>query len=137
MMPQQPLNRHQPLIQPQSHRQRQQQAMQLRMEKERTQAGLLNPIGETSHYDSLTDTLTIKKSQDVEPFLNEMRREKNDNPDGFTDERTMRKIGSIPLSLAHKWLVEDGFDCLDPNNAKEVRRRLNEFTKLRAVDIVV
>jgi hypothetical protein len=38
------------------------------------------------------------------------------------------------MSLAQQWLTEDGFDCMDPNNAKEVKRRLNEFNKLRTVD---
>ena len=97
----------------------------------------LNPVHEEYHYDALTDRLTIHKTQDVEGHLDAVRREKNENPNGMSDGRTWRKIGSIPMSLAHKWLVEDGFDCMDPNNAKEVRRRLNTNDKLRTVDRMV
>ena len=98
---------------------------------------LINPTSEDYHYDSLTDKLVIKRTEDVTEHLNSVRQEKNDNPDGFTDKRGLRKIGSIPMSVAAKWLAEDGFDCLDPNNAKEVRRRLNENDKLRTVDRTV
>ena len=102
-----------------------------------TKSALINPTFETSHYDELTDRLTIKRSEDVSGHLNDTRQEKNDNPDGYSKDRTWRKIGSIPMSLAAQWLAEEGFDCLDPNNAKEVRRRLNEHDKLRTVDRMV
>ena len=94
----------------------------------------LNPVREETHYDADNDRLTIRKVEDVENHLDAVRREKNENPDGMSRSRTWRKIGSIPMTLAHKWLVEDGFDCMDPNNAKAVLRKLNEFNKLRTVD---
>jgi len=94
----------------------------------------LEPVHEAYHYDTLTDRLTIRKTQDVEGHLDAVRREKNENPNGMSDGRTWRKIGSIPMSLAHKWLVEDGFDCMDPNNSQAVKKKLNEYNKLRTVD---
>jgi hypothetical protein len=99
-----------------------------------TTSVLINPTSDDYHYDSLTDRLVIKRSEDVSAHLNMIQQQKNENSDGWTDRRTMRKIGSIPMSVAAKWLAEDGFDCMDPNNAKEVKRRLNTNAKLRTVD---
>ena len=99
-----------------------------------TPTGMINPTSEKVEYDSLTDRLSIQRTEDVSSHLDHVRRERNDNPNGMSDSGNWRKIGSIPMSLAAQWLAEEGFDCLDPNNAKEVKRRLNEHDKLRTVD---
>lgn len=65
--------------------------------------------------------------------MREIRQEKNDLPNGMGNNANYRKIGSIPMIIAAQWFQE-GFNCLDPNNAKEVKRRLNEFNKFRTVD---
>jgi len=95
---------------------------------------MINPTSEKSEYDSLTHKLTIQTTEDVSDHLEAIRQEKNVNPNGMSDSGNWRKIGSIPMTLAAQWLTEDGFDCMDPNNAKEVKRRLNEHNKLRTVD---
>ncbi len=93
----------------------------------------LNPVRETISFDHATDTLFIKRTEDLQGHIDDIRREKNDLPNGMGNNSNWRKIGSIPLIIASQWWAE-GFNCLDPNNAKEVRRRLNEFNKFRTVD---
>lgn len=75
-----------------------------------------------------------EKVQDVEPILRRNRALRN-HDDGFNASRDGRRIASIPMIVHMKWLQE-GFDCTDPANEKELRRRLNssEWSALRTSD---
>ena len=84
-------------------------------------------------WDSATQTLYIEKVEDLQSHIDEVARDKADNPLGLVGSANWRRIGSIPHTIIDKWWHE-GFNAMDPNNAKEVRRRLNEMTKFRTVD---
>lgn len=67
-------------------------------------------------------TFHVEKVQDVEPILN--RNKELQKEDGFNSDRSGRRIASIPMAVHLRWLSE-GFDCTDPANEVEFRRRLN------------
>lgn len=77
-------------------------------------------------------TLEIQRVQDVESILDWNKRQQNDG-DGYTPSRDMKKIASIPLVVAEKWLNEEGINIFDPNHKDAVRRKLNsnEYLWLR------
>lgn len=78
--------------------------------------------------------LIIRTSVDVEPLIEEIQAEKNENPNGFSKSRNWRKIGSLPMIIIEKWLREKGIDLMKPGNEKYVKQALNEMTKFRTVD---
>jgi len=45
----------------------------------------------------------------------------------------MRRAASIPNLLIHKWLVEEGWNAMDPACAKKLKQKLNstEYLYLR------
>ncbi len=63
----------------------------------------------THHYDELTDTTTIQRTQDAEPIIEHNKRLQTMN-DGYSPSRELRRIASIPLVVFEKWLQEDGLD---------------------------
>lgn len=69
------------------------------------------------------DKFHVEKVQDVAPILNRNKRLQTQD-DGFNADRSGRRIASIPMAVHLRWLSE-GFDCTDPNNEAELRRRLN------------
>lgn len=46
--------------------------------------------------------------------------------DGYTQDRTMRRVATIPPIIWLKWLNEDGRDVYKPENAKWLCDRLND-----------
>lgn len=46
--------------------------------------------------------------------------------DGYTQDRTLRRVASIPLIIWLKWLNEEGWDAFKPENAKKLCDRLND-----------
>lgn len=46
--------------------------------------------------------------------------------DGYSPSRELRRVASIPFCLIHKWMVEEGWNALDPNCADQLRRKLND-----------
>ena len=92
----------------------------------------------TFDYDSLTDTTIIQTVQDCEPILNENRRLREMN-DGYSPSRELKRIASIPMELARKWIHEAGLNEADfwqwPARAQNefFRRkyRSNEYQDLR------
>lgn len=45
--------------------------------------------------------------------------------DGYTQDRTLRRVASIPLIIWLKWLNEEGWDAFKPENAKKLMDKLN------------
>lgn len=78
--------------------------------------------------------MIIKRTEDVEPVIDDVTEFKNNTRNGFSKSGNFRKIGSIPLIVVHQWLVEKGIDLMAPGNEKYVRQALNEMNKFRTVD---
>lgn len=53
--------------------------------------------------------------------------------DGYTADRSMRRVASIPLGLLLYWRNVEGWNPLAPENAKKLKEKLNssEFLWLR------
>lgn len=87
-----------------------------------------------AHGDKKGERLFIG-SQDVDPILDANMAMRNHN-DGYSPSRELRRVGSIPVHLIHKWKLEEGWDAFDPDHAEKLRQKLNDldFIKLRTAD---
>lgn len=90
------------------------------------------PVKSFFHYDGLSETFTIKYVQDCTDLIEWNKAAQNHN-DGYSPTRNIRRACSIPLGLQRKWLAEEGWDCMDPQNWPKLKRRLNDpdFRHLR------
>jgi len=97
----------------------------------------LTGITDIFEYDSLTDTTTLSRHQDVQPILEDNKLLQN-NPEytkhGFKNE--FWHYGSIPIVLIEKWLNEEGLDVFNKNHSKRMFQKLNspEYKYLRSTD---
>ena len=69
-------------------------------------------------------TYTVHSSQDVEPILDLNKAMANHN-DGYSPSRELRRVATIPNILINKWLVEEGWNALDPANGDKLASKLN------------
>lgn len=76
-------------------------------------------------YDEMTGKTTLRYAQDVESIL-ESNQQFQNLSDGYTKDRAMQFVGSIPLVIINKWLVEDGINVWDKNHWPAVQRKLND-----------
>lgn len=69
---------------------------------------------------------------DVEPILDNNKAMATHN-DGYTPDRSMRRVASIPMIVLHKWQVEEGWDPFDPANQDKLAAKLDssEYAYLR------
>lgn len=83
-------------------------------------------------HDHEDGTYSVVERQDVTPIL-ETNKAMATHNDGYTPSREMRRAASIPNLLIHKWLVEEGWNALDPACAKKLKQKLNssEYLYLR------
>ena len=72
------------------------------------------------------NTFQIHEVQDVRPILEHNKAMANEDHKGWTKSRDMRKVGSIPLSVIHKWRVEKGIDVFNRDHWPAVARLLND-----------
>jgi hypothetical protein len=91
---------------------------------------LYRSMGGTTHYWRDTEGgAEIKSVTDVAPILEENKAKYTHN-DGWSPSKEMRRVGSIPFALIHKWLAEDGVNVLDaghdPHAAAYLLRKLND-----------
>ena len=83
-------------------------------------------------------TIIQRTKQNVQPVLdmNSLRRNDADiSKNGI--KQSWWQIGSIPVEVAQKWKIEEGFDILSPDvHPSEIVKRLRmaEFEKLRTTD---
>lgn len=70
-------------------------------------------------------THTFAASQDTAPILDRNRAMANHN-DGYTRDREMRRVASIPFVLIQQWLHEEGWNAMDPANADRLAKKLND-----------
>lgn len=93
---------------------------------------LLNDDGGVSsvfHYDPDGDKSTIETVQDCEPIVENNKALQTDGTTGDFQGKWGRRIASIPLVVAQKWMQEDGVNWLAlPKHEKAVylRRKLND-----------
>lgn len=80
------------------------------------------------HYDDASDVLTVQRTQDVEPILNNVVGYVN-SCDGYSPSREMRFLAEIPNTIIEQWLNE-GINIFDPDHKQAVKRKLAEYTKL-------
>lgn len=64
-----------------------------------------NPI--RFHFDDLTDRVTLQKTQDCEPILEDNKRLQTEG-DGYSPSRELRRVGRVPLNLISQMLQQDG-----------------------------
>lgn len=85
----------------------------------------------TLHHDGMSDITTIKQTQDVDPYLDANKAERDNQPSKMGDG--LQKIASIPLILIETWRKEIGGDPLSIANRGWLMRRLNDpaYSKLR------
>jgi len=83
-------------------------------------------------HDHEDGTYSVVERQDAAPIL-EINKAMATHNDGYTPSREMRRAASIPNLLIHKWLVEEGWNALDPACSKKLKQKLNssEYLYLR------
>lgn len=86
---------------------------------------------ETFHYDELTGTTTVKKTQDVEGYLDKNKRERGEQVSGWKGD--MHKVASVPFVLIEQWCKELGCNILEAKNRHLLMLKLNDrdYSKLR------
>lgn len=74
-------------------------------------------------------------TQENDPTLDRNRAMATHN-DGYTPDRTMRRVASIPLTLVLKWKLEEGWDAFNPHHAHKLAQKLNDpqYLYLRTAD---
>ena len=85
-------------------------------------------VSSTFHYDPDGDQSIVRTVQDVEPILENNKNLQTLN-DGYTADRSLRRIASIPLVVVQQWMKEDGVNWLAlPRDEKAayLRRKLND-----------
>ena len=94
------------------------------MESIRTDGELIYADEETLVHEK-GDSLLITNVEDIEPVMAEVHEARKLNNNGFSNKRTMRYLGSVPLStlLKHPELADDN----------ELRKYLRRRERLRAV----
>jgi len=88
----------------------------------------LTGVTEWAHIDEMSDECAIQHTQDVEPIIERNKRLQNEGPNMSAD-KSLHWIGSIPLVIAHKWIVEDGINWLalpKPEMRSYVNRKLSD-----------
>ncbi len=72
------------------------------------------------------DKIIERKTQDVEPILEDNKRLYNEPGGGWSKSRELRRVASIPLVVAEKWMREEGIDIFSPDHWPAIRRKLND-----------
>ena len=72
--------------------------------------------GEVSHFwEELPDgSALIHSVQDVGPAIEAAKAMRNHN-DGYSDNRSFRRVAHVPHGLRNKWLQEEGWDAYRPD----------------------
>lgn len=77
------------------------------------------------HYDRADDRVIIEAEQDVEPVLKGNREMRNSN-DGYTQDRSMKRVARIPLVVVEKIIREQGWDPLHQDNRDRLLQLLDD-----------
>lgn len=83
---------------------------------------------------------TALARQEVTPILERNQASATHN-DGYTADRSMARIASIPISVIYKWLTEEGWYAFDPDPdvQKKLAAKLDdpEWRYLRTSELIV
>lgn len=83
-----------------------------------------------------TDGFAVVSVQDVAPIVEANRAARNHN-DGYSADRTFRRVATVPHSLRDKWLQEEGWDAWRPDlYPEQLARKFNDpdYADLRTAD---
>ena len=76
-------------------------------------------------HDAATGVSTIEYRQDAGPVIEANKRLQNEG-DGYSPSRDLRRAAGIPAIIVMKWLVEDGINVFERDHWAAVRRKLND-----------
>lgn len=84
------------------------------------------------HWDWKEQKLYIRKTEDVEPLLQDLHDERGLGRQGWSTGRTWRKMGSIPALEIERILREEGINMMEatPEAHKRVRQYFRDNPKL-------
>ena len=84
------------------------------------------------HFDWKEKRLYIRKTEDVQPLIEEMHEEQALGNNGWSTGRTWRKMGSIPALEVERILREEGINLMQntPETIKRVRQYFRDNPKL-------
>jgi len=77
------------------------------------------------HYDTGDDRVILELQQDVAPIL-ASNREKQTIDDGYTKDRSMKRVARIPLVIVEKIMRDKGWNPLDSNNSDRLLQLLDD-----------
>lgn len=87
----------------------------------------------TPNYDG--SVLEVKRTQDVEPYLEANKRDRLETPSWQPfSGRDMYRVASIPLIVVEQW-IKEGINLFDSSDKPKVMARLNspEYSYLRTM----
>lgn len=70
--------------------------------------------------------VVFRTQQEVDPVLDHNRVVRNHCGDGYTPSRDMKRVASIPVSIIHKWLTEEGIDVWSGDQQDRLAKKLND-----------
>lgn len=88
-------------------------------------AGSLQNGGIAHFWKDTEDGGAVVSAQDVSSIIEANKAAYNHN-DGYTRDRSMRRVGFLPEIIRQKWLNEEGWDAYDPDCAHQLMRKLND-----------
>lgn len=74
----------------------------------------------------LNGDITVKRSYDVQPFVELSKAAQNSGHDGYTESREMRRVGHIPDFLRQHILDTEGVDILAKGSEDRLLRVLQD-----------
>ena len=79
----------------------------------------------TLHFDESAEQMIVQRTQSCDRILAE-NREKRLVDDGYTKDRSMKRVAQIPLIIVEKWLKEEGWNALDGNHSERLMQKLDD-----------
>jgi len=76
-------------------------------------------------YDDADDRIIFDYQQDIGEIL-ASNREKQNLDDGYTKDRTMRRVARIPMVVVEKIMREQGWNPMDQNNSERLLQLLDD-----------
>lgn len=103
--------------------------------KRLTDDGRESGFVETMEYDPASDQIVTRRSFDNEPVLLK-NKEMRAADDGYSPDRSLKRVASIPVGVAELWLREHKINVYDDNDTPKVLAMLDdpEWSYLKTAD---
>lgn len=88
-------------------------------------AGSLANGGVAHYWRDTNEGGEVLTLQDVASILEDNRAQYDTN-DGYTADRSMRRVAYIPQVIIQKWLNEEGLDVWNTDHKQRLMRKLND-----------